>query len=144
MNSNHPAKIDMVSHHYRPVPILTVHEARCEAKKRKVSDVHHASTKDVALYLMPTKSKPEHITAACQVVQKAWYEKTVLISTRAAGQIEVFPHNNISESYACIMGNRIMGVYTGRPFYITITNFGKVDVQLPSPQKFGEVANVPV
>lgn len=37
--------------------------------------------------------------------------------------------------------NGIIDVYPGRPVYISIVNFGKVDVHLPKQQKVGEDEN---
>lgn len=86
----------------------------------------------------PTKNK-KLITTTDQVFLKALCQITVAVPTRAAGLIEVFPHN---KTYACMTAELDMYLYPKRPFYITISNFDRVVVHPPKHQKLGEVVNL--
>lgn len=65
----------------------------------------------------------------------------MLVSTHAAGMIEVIFQENVAKIHTCRAGNRIMGVYPELSFYITIDRFGKVNVNLPKHQNVGEITN---
>lgn len=70
------------------------------------------------------------MTAAWQVVLKAMREPLLLVSTHAASLQKVDPHENVHKNHACATAKGIMDVYNCRSSYITITNFGSVDIHL--------------
>lgn len=73
------------------------------------------------------------MTFVRQIVLKKMCETTVLVSAKAAGLIEVALHEKVANHHECMTAKGIMDTYPGRPFYITIANFGKAEVHLPKP-----------
>lgn len=67
-----------------------------------------------------------------------------LVSTKAAGLTKLVPYENLSKFYAWMTAKDIIVVYPGYPFYYTIANFSKVDLQLAKHQNIVEASVVPV
>lgn len=63
------------------------------------------------------------------------YETPVLLSTQPAGLMELIPYGILAKDHACMMAKRIIDVYTGLPFYISMEIFCMADVRLPKHQK---------
>lgn len=70
-------------------------------------------------------------------------ETSVFVFTQAAGIVKVVLHEKVAKTYACITAKKIMDVYQSRPFYITIANFGKIDVHLAKHEKFRRLKDAP-
>lgn len=70
-------------------------------------------------------------------------EKLLLVSTQAADLIEVIFLDNVARNYACMTDKSTMDFYSGRPFYIILANFGKVDVTILKHQNVSELASAP-
>lgn len=133
----------IVPHHSLPVPILMVNNGKCEAEVN-TSDIGQINDQDLTPLVKPTCNEPRCITAARQVVLKAICETSVLVSTQALGLLQVATRKNVDKTPVCTTARGIMGVYPRRLIYITISNFGKVDVHLQKHQTVGEVTNAPV
>lgn len=104
-----------------------VHEINSEADKN-ASDIRQSNYQDLAPLVTPTTCDRKYITVTRQVALKEIHETLVLVSTQAAGLIEIIPHENVAKTHACVTAKGIVDVYPGRPFYITIANFGNADV----------------
>lgn len=144
IKSVHPAERITFPYHSLTALILLVHETRKAADKKEASDIRNFNAEDLDLLVALTVSKLESITVACEVILKAVWETSVLVSTWAAVLVEVIHHDNTASNYACMTEKKNMNVYPGQLFNKNIANFGKVDVHLPKHQKFGEVGKVPV
>lgn len=72
------------------------------------------------------------------------HKTSILVFTQAAGLVQVVPNENVVKNYACMTEKEITDVYPGRSSYITIINFGKVNVHLPENLRVVEVADAPV
>lgn len=93
--------------------------------------------------MTPTKHEAKFITAARQVVHKAVCETTILISMQARGLGEDVTHKKVARNHECITAKGITDFYPDRPFYIIITNYGKVDVKWSKLQIVGKVPSAP-
>lgn len=69
------------------------------------------------------------------------YEISVPVSTQVDGLIKIILHGNFAKTHARIIEKVFINMYPGLPFYIIITNSGKVDIHLSKHEKVGEVAN---
>lgn len=67
-------------------------------------------------------------------------ETPELGSTQAIGLTEVIIIEKVTKSHACLTAKGVMDVYQGHISYITIANFGKVDLYVLKRKKVGEVA----
>lgn len=128
----HPAQVKIASSHSPLVLILLVLATRSEHENKEQSNIRQANTEGLALLVTPTENEPKHITAARQEVLKVMCDTSALVSTGAAGLLEVISHNIAVIIYACMTAKGNMDIYPGRLFYIAISNVGTVDVQLPN------------
>lgn len=80
--------------------------------------------------------------AARQIVLNAICETPVVVSTKAAGLIEVSPNEDVAETHTAIIARTNTNMFPGCPFNVNIAVFSKVDVYLPDHRNFGEVANL--
>lgn len=97
---------------------------------------------DLALLVTTLERRPKSISVARQVVLKAMCETKVVV------QLSAWPgrdssHENVAKHHACMTTKRILAVYRGHLFYITIADLGKVDVNLQRCLEVGEVVNAP-
>lgn len=73
----------------------------------------------------------------------AIYKTPVLVSAQPASLIEVRNHANVAKNHACMTEKGILDVYSGHRLYVTIANFGKVEVNVREKQNVGEAVSVP-
>lgn len=86
------------------------------------------------------KCEPLYMMVAQQIVFQAICEASVLVLTHAPGIIDVPHYDILAGSHAYITSNEIMNVYSGRPLYIKILKFDKVDMNPSKQEKAGIVA----
>lgn len=142
INSNHKTKKKIIPHHSLREPTLMAHKNWSAAQKSK-PDICQYITGDSAMLVMFIQRERRIVTEGHQIVLKAMCETPMLVSRQVAGLKEVLSHENVAETHACMTTKEIMNVYPGHQFYIPITNFGEVRVNLPKKQIVTEVANVP-
>lgn len=144
IRSINPTERKIAPHHCPPVSILIVHEARSAIEKKEDLRIRQEVEEDLELFVTPTCCDPKNITVAQRVELEAVCETPVLVSTKAAGLIKVFSHEKIAKHNAYTTAKGITDAYPDRPFYVTIANFSKFDVNLPKRREVGEVANAPI
>lgn len=138
----HSAKSKTVPHHSRPAPNLKALKAERGAKK-KVLDIRRLKDLNPVLLVAPISSEPKYSTVARQVVCEAMCETPVLVFSHTVELLELFQYESVAKYHACMTAERITNVHSDHLFYITVGNFGKVDVYLPKQQKVDGVAEAP-
>lgn len=143
MNSIDLAEGKIFLYFLPPIRIAMVHEANSETKRSK-SDIRRTNDHDLAPLRTPMCGEPRYMTFARQVFLRAMWEGAVLVSRQAFSVMEINHHEDVANDHACVTAKDITDVFPGRSFYITIANFGELDLDLAEQQKISEVANVPV
>lgn len=77
-----------------------IQETQRETEKKEASDIRQSNTEDLPLLVTTTESDPKQITVARWVVLKTKCETSVLVSTQAAGLIEVVIHESAAKIHA--------------------------------------------
>lgn len=102
-----------------------VHDAKT-ATEKNTADIGQFIKLDPALLATPNNDEPKNITVARQVVLWVIRKFSVLVFTKAAGLVEVTPHEKVGKNHVYMTTKGIMDVYPLRTYYITTANFGKV------------------
>lgn len=139
----HPVERKIMLHLSPPVPNLMVDEANSGPKKSRL-DSRQLIDQDPAVLVTPISGRPNYISAARQVVPTAMLKRSDLVSTQAAGLVEVDSHENVAKDNARMTAKRVVDVDLGCPFYMIEANFDKVHVNLAKHHKVREVAGAPV
>lgn len=113
------------------VRVLMVHEAQSAVESGQ-SDVCQSHAKDFEMNVKQIESEPKNITVVRQVELKAICETLVLVCTQATSLIDVTINENVAKTHSGMTPEKILYVYRRCSFHINISNFGKVDVSVPS------------
>lgn len=124
----HAAERNFFPLHFMLVPILVVYRTRSATEKKEYLTIRQEVEEDLALFVTPTRCDPRNISVARQVLLNAMYKTPVLVSTVAAGIIEVASHVNLPNFHAFKTAWGIMDVFPGWPLYATTASFGMIEV----------------
>lgn len=110
MNLIHPTERRIVLHHSPLILILMVCKAKSETKNND-TEKRQRNEEELTLLGTPISDEPNCITVARQVVLTAIREIPVVVFIKAAGPIEVVPHDSVAKNHIC-MTARASWTYT--------------------------------